>query len=130
MGEPGFVVDPSVVHAFGRDFQHDLDVHLSAEKVQTLHLFAATPMFGTGTASPAVHKAAADYHAKLIELFDIMDAMLEEGAVMARAAHAVAEAYSEADAVSVADLSGAVGAARLRTGADLHAVDPDTGRSI
>ncbi|WP_433217040.1 hypothetical protein ACQP00_08905 [Dactylosporangium sp. CS-047395] len=126
----GFAVDPRAVHTFGLDFQHDLDVHLSAEKVDTLHLFSGAAIFGARTASPEVHKAASDYSAKLIELFDVIDAMILEGAAMARAAHAIAEAYAEADAVSGVDVGDAVGSARTGFDADRYAVDPRTGRPI
>jgi hypothetical protein len=126
----GFEVDPRAVHAFGIDLQHDLDVHLSAEKVQTLHLFADAQMFGAGTASPAVHEAAEAYHHKLIQLFDLMDGLVYEGAVMAQAAHAIAEAYADADKISGGDVGAAVSAAQLRIDADAVAADPKTGRPI
>ncbi|WP_432987287.1 hypothetical protein [Dactylosporangium sp. CA-233914] len=126
----GFVVDPRALETFGLDFQHDLDAHLSSEKVQTLHIFSEAQLFGSGTASPDVHQAATDYRSKLLELFDTMDALLHEGAVMARAAQAIANAYAEADAISDDDVHRAVGVAQQQTDADALVVDPVTGRPV
>ncbi|MFI5908683.1 hypothetical protein [Dactylosporangium sp. NPDC051541] len=101
----GFQTDPRALHTFGTDFQHDLDVHLAAEKLQTLHLFSEAGLFGTQTASPTVHRAAVDYYTKLIQLFDLLDTLIDEGATMARAAHDIAAAYTEADTESSTDLT-------------------------
>ena len=54
----GFETDPDALHTFGTDLQHDLDVNLSAERTGALHRFTEAGLFGTGTASPAVHRAA------------------------------------------------------------------------
>jgi hypothetical protein len=126
----GFEADPRAIHTFGVDFQHDLDVHLSAEMVQSLHLFSDAQMFGIGTASPTVHEAAEAYHHKLMQLFDLMDGLVYEGAVMAQAAHAIAEAYADADKISSGDIGAAVSAAQLRVDADAVAAEPKTGRPI
>ncbi|GAA2352904.1 hypothetical protein [Dactylosporangium salmoneum] len=130
MGEHGFAVDPGTVHGFGRDLQHDLDVHLSAEKVQTLHIFSETPIFGARTASPTVQQAAKSYHARLLELYDVMDALVYNGAVMARAAHAIADAYTTADALSSDAVTGALSGATRAVDSDADADDPITGRPI
>ncbi|MFG2037067.1 hypothetical protein [Dactylosporangium sp. NPDC048998] len=130
MSEQGFTVDPRAVHGFGTELRHDLDVHLSSEKAQTLHIFAELPTFGTRTASPAVQQAAKDYHARLLELYEVMDALLYNGEVMARAAHTIADAYSEADTLSGDDISTALRGAKEAATADAGAVDPDTGRPI
>ncbi|MEV6928588.1 hypothetical protein AB0M46_29430 [Dactylosporangium sp. NPDC051485] len=130
MGEHGFAVDPSAVHGFGRDLQHDLDVHLSAEKIQTLHIFSETPIFGARTASSTVQQAAKSYHARLLALYDVMDAMLYNGAVLARAAHTIADAYAASDMVAGDEVQRAVFNARQATAADAIAVDPRTGRPI
>ncbi|MER7281293.1 hypothetical protein ABT369_43355 [Dactylosporangium sp. NPDC000244] len=130
MGEPGFVVDPGAVHAFGRDFQHDLDVHLSAEKVRALHLFAATPVFGTRAVNKDVQQAATDYVKRLQELFDLMEVLLYNGSVMAQAAHEIAEAYESADSLTADQVSKALGNARAAVTADADAVDPRTGRPV
>lgn len=127
---PGFAVDPEAVRSFAVDLQHDLDVHLSAEKVQTLHIFSETPMFGARTASPDVQQAAKDYHARLLELFDVIDVLLHNGAVMARAAHEIADAYAAADSLSSADVAAALGKAKRDVTVDADVVDPKTGRPV
>ncbi|WP_433057780.1 hypothetical protein [Dactylosporangium sp. CS-033363] len=126
----GFVVDPRAVHTFGLDFQHDLDVHLSAETVQTLDLFAATPVFGTRAVNEDVRRAASDYFTRLQEIFAVMETLLYNGAVMAKAAHSIAEAYESADVLSADQVGVALGDGRADVAADLHAVDRRTGRAI
>nr|BFE62489.1 hypothetical protein GCM10020063_070150 [Dactylosporangium thailandense] len=130
MGEPGFVVEPGAVHAFGRDFQHDLDVHLSAEKVQALHLFAATPVFGTRAVNKDVQQVVTTYHARLTELFELMEVLIFNGSVMAQAAHQIAEAYASADALSAGRMNLVAGEARAAVARDAGAVDPRTGRPV
>ncbi|MEV8512422.1 hypothetical protein [Dactylosporangium sp. NPDC051484] len=130
MGEPGFTVDLHAVDGFGTELRHDLDVHLSSEKIQTLHIFAGLPTFGTRTASPVVQQAARDYHARLLELYEVMDALLYNGEVMARAAHTIADAYATADTLSGEDVTAALKGARQTANADVNAVDPTTGRPI
>lgn len=131
MGEQrGFEVDPGAVHTFGTDFQHDLDVHLSSEKVQTLHLFSETPVFGTRAVNKDVQQTAATYHARLTELFELMEVLLFNGAVMAQAAHQIAESYESADSLAVDQVNVAVGDARAVMAAESDAIDPKTGRPI
>lgn len=126
----GFTVDAHAVHGFGTDFQHDLDAHLSAEKAQTLHVFAQTPLFGTRTPSDDVQQAAKHYHARLVELYDVMDALLYNGAVMARAAHSIADAYATSDTLADTEVQRALSEARKAAAADAASVDPKTGRPI
>jgi hypothetical protein len=121
----GFVVDPSTVHTFGTDVQHDLDVHLSAEKVQTLHLFSDTPVFGLRAVNHEVRRTATDYVTRLQDLFELMEVLLHNGAVLARAAHSIAEAYESADTLTADQVSSALGNARATVSAP--ATDPTTG---
>ena len=126
----GFAVDPQAVHAFGTGLRHDLDVHLSSEKVQTLHVFSQTPGFGTRALSEDVRQAARNYHARLVELYDVMDALLYNGAALARAAHTIADAYAESDTLAGTDIQRSLADARPAVTADASATDPDTGRPI
>ncbi|GAA3282147.1 hypothetical protein Dvina_09655 [Dactylosporangium vinaceum] len=52
-----------------------------------------------------MHRAALTYRDRLIELFDVLDTLIHEGAAMAEAAHAIADAYTEADAQARTDLT-------------------------
>ncbi|MER7005084.1 hypothetical protein ABT297_18825 [Dactylosporangium sp. NPDC000555] len=130
MSEQGFTVDSQAVHGFGTELRRDLDVHLSSEKLQTLHIFAGLPTFGARTASPAVQQAARDYHARLLELYEVMDALLYNGEVMARAAHTIADAYATADTLSGEDITTVLRGAKEAVAADAAAVDPSTRRPI
>ncbi|GAA4246495.1 hypothetical protein GCM10022255_017950 [Dactylosporangium darangshiense] len=126
----GFAVDPQAVRAFAADLRHDLDVHLSSEKIQTLHIFSGAQMFGATTRSPVVRQAAADYYARLLELYDLLDVLLHNGAVMAQAAQDIADAYADADVMSQEQVDGAFGSAKRLSAADAQAVDPKTGRPV
>ncbi|MGI5244442.1 hypothetical protein [Dactylosporangium sp. CA-139066] len=126
----GFTVDVAAVHGFGTDFQHDLDVHLSAEMTQTLTVFANTPLFGTQALSDDVKQAAKNYHARLVELYEALDVLMYNGEVMARAAHVIADAYTSADALASTDVQTAMSEAGRAVNADVPPVDPKLGRPI
>ncbi|MFB9446079.1 hypothetical protein Dvina_09690 [Dactylosporangium vinaceum] len=128
--QSGFVADPGTVRAFGADLQRDLDIHLSAEKVETLHLFSGAPVFGLRAVSAEVQQTARDYVARLQDLFELMEVLLHNGAVLARAAHSVADAYESADTLTADQVSGALGNARASVSAETSATDPETGRLV
>jgi hypothetical protein len=125
----GFTVDAAAVRTFGAGFQHDLDAHLSSERTQSLHVLATTPTFGGRTPSPPIQQAARDYHRRLLELYEVLDALLHNGAVLAHAAETIAESYETADTLSSADVDAALGHARQAMTNDT-AADPKTGRPI
>ncbi|MFI5908690.1 hypothetical protein [Dactylosporangium sp. NPDC051541] len=126
----GFVADPAAVHTFGSDFQHDLDVHLSAEKIQTLHLFSATPTFGLRAVNSEVQQTAKDYIARLRDLYDLLEVLLHNGAVLTEAAHTIAEAYETADTLTATQVTGALATARATVTATSNPTDPKTGRPL
>jgi hypothetical protein len=129
--QSGFTVDLEAVRSFGAGLHADLTAHLSPENDQILRTFVDTPSFGTRTASPDVQAAATLYHRKLIELLDLMDAFVHNGAVFVQAAEEVAAAYAQADALSGDQFKASLAVASTKvddaTWAAQH--DPKTGRS-
>ncbi|MEV4137115.1 hypothetical protein AB0J72_33705 [Dactylosporangium sp. NPDC049742] len=128
----GFSVDLEAVRSFGTGLRADLSGHLSPEHDQILRTFVDTPTFGTRTASPDVQAAATLYHRKLIELLDLMDAFIHNGAVFVQAAEEVAAAYSHADTLSGDQFKTALAVASAKVDDALWAAqhDPRTGRSL
>ena len=127
----GFTVDLDAVRSFGAGLRADLNAHLSPEHDQILRTFVDTPTFGSRTASPDVQAAATAYHRKLIELLDLMDTFVHNGAVFVQAAEEVVAAYAEADALSGDQFKTALAVASTKVDDALWAAqhDPRTGRS-
>jgi hypothetical protein len=91
---PGFAVDPAAVRRFARDLRQDLDEHLTPENDRILATFLDTPLFGTSSTSAPVRQAARDYARQLINLLDVVETLLYNGAVLSETAHHVADAYT------------------------------------
>jgi hypothetical protein len=127
----GFTVDLPAVRSFGTGLRADLDGHLSLENDQILRTFLTTPSFGTQTASPDIQAAATTYHQKLIKLLDLMDTFVHNATVMAQAAQEVATAYTQADALSGAQILTTFATAKAKTEEAIWTAehDPKTGRA-
>ena len=115
---PGFAVDPAGVRTFGAALRRDLDEHLSPENDRIVATFLDTPLFGSAAVSGVVRQAAKDYAHQLINLLDVVDVLLYNGAVLAETAQRVADAYATSDIASADQLLALTGSARAEVAAD------------
>jgi hypothetical protein len=107
----GFAVDLDGLRAFSAHLRADLDRDLWPENDVIGPAFAAGVPFGYRSGSPAVHRAATEYHGRLAEILTFMDALLHNSDVLAAAAESIVSAYQHADELTDTDLRTVLGAA-------------------
>ena len=100
----GFRVDLSGLHDFSARLRNNLDGDLWPEGDAIGPVFQAGVPFGFRSGSAAVQKAAVDYHERLGEILQLMDAFLHNSEVMVQTAQMVLTRYRDADELAHLDL--------------------------
>ena len=106
----GFRVDLSGLHDFSARLRNNLDGDLWPEGDAIGPIFQAGVPFGFRSASPAVQQAAVDYHERLGEILQLMDAFLHNSEVMVQTAQTVLTRYRDADDLAHLDLRAVISA--------------------